>query len=143
MNKKNTILTYIQILVILCIVLFDGGIHFAQGAQETLTAEHQCGCGSGSGCKEYCCCSTSYGDQNTFRDNSNRQKSGFLVFISSVNCKYGNNPLTTITFTTKYIGVNQLEFIRESFLCFLFLPVQSHPSEIIASPPEKPPRFFI
>ncbi|MCF6158825.1 MAG: hypothetical protein E3K32_09690 [wastewater metagenome] len=136
----NKTLSYIQILILICSMLCGGGFtgNLPQKSQASLCAEHQCGCESESDCRKHCCCN-SYERQ----DIGSKQKNGFHVFISSIKCKYGNNPLTAITFTAKYIGEDQIEFIKASFLCFLLSYAAPYPSETIASPPEKPPRYFI
>lgn len=139
MNKQNKILSCIQILVIMCLIVCNGGaaVRLSQQSKESLCKERQCGCKSESDCKTNCCC-TFRGNQNTFQNNNSLQ-----AFISSINCKYGNDPFTGIAFPAKYIKEDQVQPVEESFLCFLFSATSIYPSEIIASHPEKPPPYFL
>lgn len=143
MSKCNKIFACIQTFVILFLMICHGGsvISNAKISGAFPCAGHQCGCKSEADCKTHCCCAPDE-NQNKFRSNSENQN-GFKTFISSINCKYGNEPLTTITFTAKYILESQVRPIKESFLCFLSNDTSFHLPEAIVSPPEKPPRYFV
>ena len=136
------ILSYTQILVIVCLAFFSAGIpvNSFRKSGEFPCKEHHCGCKSEFGCKTHCCCAPDE-NQNKFRNNSKNQN-GFKTFISSINCKYGNDPLTTISFTAKYMLNGQVLPIKESFLCFLFNDTSINLPEVFTSPPEKPPKLF-
>lgn len=144
MSKSNKILVSIQILAVVCLMLCNGSVAVNSiRKSDTFSCKgHQCGCESESVCKTHCCC-TLYENQYKFKNNTEKQKIGFRTFMSTVNCKYGNDPLTGITFTTKYILESQGQPIKESFLCFLFSETSICLPEVFASPPEKPPRHFI
>ncbi|MBI2472486.1 MAG: hypothetical protein HYV59_14795 [Planctomycetes bacterium] len=141
--RSNKILAYVQILVMICLMVFNGGIvvNPAMKSDAYPCKDHQCGCKSESDCKTHCCCAPN-GNQDTFHTNSEK-RNGFKTFISSVNCKYGNDPLTPITFTAKYILESRVQTIKESFLCFLCSEVPSNIPDVVIFPPEKPPRYFI
>ena len=143
MSKCNKIFACIQTFVILFLMVCNGGsvISYAKKSDAFPCEGHQCGCKSEADCKTHCCCAPDE-NQNKFRSNSENQN-GFKIFISSINCKYGNGPLTTITFTAKYILKSQIRPIKESFLCFLSNDTSFHLPEAIVSPPEKPPRYFV
>lgn len=142
MSKSNKILSYIQILVIIGLMLCSDGIRVnSVRSGEFPCSSHQCGCMSESDCKKHCCCGL-YENQDKFQ-NSNEQRNGFRVFISSVNCKYGSDPLTGITFTAKYMLEYSVQPIKESFLCFFSHDISICLPEIVLSPPDKPPRHFI
>ncbi|UJS17618.1 MAG: hypothetical protein L3J17_00805 [Candidatus Jettenia sp.] len=142
MSRKNKVLTCIQILIVLCILPCNSGraVNLPIKTGEFPCEGHQCGCKSVLDCKAHCCCS-SYKNHNDLK-NSNKKQSGFRVFISSIDCKYGSDPLTNIAFTDKYILENQIQLIQGSFLCFLFYNISIYLPEIIASSPEKPPRYL-
>jgi len=142
--KSNKTLAYIQILVIVCLMVCNDGIKVTsvKKSGEFPCKEHQCGCKSESDCMTHCCCGL-YKNQGKFQNNGNEQKNSFQVFMSSVNCKYGNDPLASITFTAKYILESQVQPIKESFLYFLSHDISISLREVFASPPEKPPRYFI
>ncbi len=141
--KRSKILAYIQISVIVCLMSFNGGIRLNSywKTEEFPCKGHQCGCKSESDCKTHCCCGL-YKNRGAVQSNDNEPKTGFQVFISSVNCKYGGDPLTTITFTAKYVLVSQVQPIRESFLCFLPQDISISLLEVFIAPPETPPRHF-
>ena len=143
MSKCNKIFACIQTCVILFLMICHGGsvISNAKKSGAFPCAGHQCGCKSEADCKAHCCCAPDE-NQNKFH-NSSEKHNGFRAFISSVNCKYGNDPLTTITFTAKYILESHVRPIKESFLCFLSYDTSFHLPEVIVSPPEKPPRCFV
>lgn len=142
MNKKNKILSCIQILAILSIIICNGSItvNIPQKYTEFPCKEHQCGCKSEPDCKKHCCCGF-YGDRHTFQGNNKEEKKVLHAFISSMHCKYGNDPLTKTTITAEYKGEEKTELVKESFSSFLFYSTPRYPSDIIASPPEKPPRY--
>lgn len=131
MSKWNKICASIQIFVFLFLMVCNGGsiISPAKKSDVFQCAGHQCGCKSVSDCKTHCCCTP---DEN---------QNGFKTFISSVNCKYGNDPLT-ISFTAKYMLESRVLPIKESFLCFLFNDTSNNLPEVFTSPPEKPPKLF-
>ncbi|CAG1771570.1 hypothetical protein BAC3_01914 [uncultured bacterium] len=143
MSKSNKILSYIQILVIVCMMLCNDGIRVTSvtKSEDFPCKGHRCGCKSESDCKAHCCCGL-FKNHDKFQ-NSNEQRNGFHVFISSVNCKYGSDLLSSITFTAKYILENQVQPIKESFLCFLSHDISIDLLEVFLSPPGKPPRHFI
>lgn len=143
MSKHNKILSYIQILVIVFMTLCNDGLRASSVAkpEDFPCKGHNCGCRSESDCKVHCCCG-SFNDHDKFQD-SNEQRNSFYVFISSVNCKYGSDPFTSITFTAKYLLENQVQPIKESFLCFRSQDISKSLLEVFVSPPEKPPRHFI
>src|SRR3990172_13227189 len=99
MSKGNKIFACIQTFVILFLMVCNGGsiINSAKKSDAFPCAGHQCGCKSEADCKTHCCCAPDE-IQNKFHNSSEKQH-GFKTFISSINCKYGNDPLTTITFT--------------------------------------------
>ena len=142
MSKCNKIFACIQTCVILFLMICHGGsvISNAKKSGAFPCAGHQCGCKSEADCKTHCCCAPDE-NQNKFRNNSKNQN-GFKTFISSINCKYGNDPLTTISFTAKYMLNGQVLPIKESFLCFLFNDTSINLPEVFTSPPEKPPKLF-
>ena len=143
MSKCNKIFACIQTFVILFLMICHGGsvISNAKKSGAFPCAGHQCGCKSEADCKTHCCCAPDE-NQNKFH-NSSEKHNGFRAFISSINCKYGNDPLTTITFTAKYMLESQILPIKESFLCFLFNDTSINLPEVFTPPPEKPPRRFI
>ena len=143
MRNINKIFSYVQILVIVCLMAMseDRGRIFFSKSENFPCAEHQCGCKTEADCKAHCCCSP-HKDHNEFQNNSEKHNS-FRVFISSLNCKYGNNTLTGITFQSKYILADKIQAITGSFLCFLISNTVIPSPEILASPIEKPPRYFI
>ncbi len=143
MNKKNKILSCIQILAILSIIVCNGSItvNTPQKYREFPCKGHQCGCKSEPDHERNCCC-TFTGKQGMFLT-GNKQKDVFQVFVSSINCKYGNDPLTGIIFTGKYILEEQVRPIKIPFLCFLPLATSIYLPEAFVSPPKKPPRFFV
>ncbi len=143
MNKSRKIFSTIQVLIIICLMLCNRGtwINSSQKTRESLCKDLQCGCKLVSDCKKYCCC-TFTGEQNTPRT-SNGQKDVFQIFMSSINCKYGNDPLNSITFTSKYILEDQVQFTRKTFLCFLSQATLIYPPEVFIFPPKKPPRYFL
>lgn len=132
MSKWNKIVACIQTCVILFLMICHGGsvISNAKKSGAFPCAGHQCGCTSEADCKTHCCCAP---DEN---------QNGFKTFISSISCKYGNDPLT-ISFTAKYMLESRDTLTKESFLCFLFNDTSFHLPEVIVSPPEKPPRYFV
>ena len=143
MSKRNKILAYVQILVLVCLMVCNGGItvNSSRKSDSFPCKGHQCGCKSEWDCMTHCCC-FAHENQDEFQNNNEKQKNGFHTFISSVNCKSGNDPLTGITFTAKYILEGKVQPIKESFLCFLFNDTSNSIPEVIISPPEKPPRYF-
>ncbi len=143
MRKSNKILAYVQILVIVCLTACNGSISVrsSQKSNSFPCKGHQCGCKSELDCMTHCCCFTSE-KQEKFQTNGWEQKSGIHAFISSVNCKNGNDPLTGITLTAKYIVESKVQSTRELFLCFYFSESSIFIPEVLVSPPEKPPRCF-
>lgn len=141
MSKCNKIFACIQIFVIIFLMVCNGGgvVSSAKKSDAFPCEGHQCGCKSEADCKAHCCCVPDE-NQNKFH-NSSEKHNGFRAFISSVNCKYGNDPLTTITFTAKYVLESQDTLIKESFLCFLLHDTSVHLPEVFLPPPEKPPRY--
>lgn len=141
MSKWNKICASIQIFVFLFLMVCNGGsiISPAKKSDVFPCAGHQCGCKSVPDCKTHCCCAPDE-NQNKFH-NSSENPNGFRAFISSVNCKYGNDPLT-ISFTAKYMLESQILPIKESFLCFLFNDTSINLPEVFTPPPEKPPKLF-
>ena len=142
MSKCNKIFACIQTFVILFLMICHGGsvISNAKKSGAFPCAGHQCGCKSEADCKTHCCCAPDE-NRNKFRNNSENQ-TGFKTFISSINCKYGNDPLT-ISFTAKYILERQDTLTKESFLCFLFNDLSIRLSEVFVALPEKPPRHYL
>lgn len=142
MSKCNKIFACIQTCVFLFLMVCNGGgiISSAKKTDAFPCAGHQCGCKSAADCKAHCCCAPDE-NQNKFRNNS-ENKNGFKTFISSINCKYGND-LLTISFTAKYMLESQVQQIKESFLCFLSHNTSFHLPQAIVSPPDKPPRYFV
>lgn len=144
MNKKNKILACVQILAIFWIIVGNGSItiNTPQKYGEFPCKGHQCGCKSGPDCKKHCCCGF-YGDRYTFLDNGKGEKNTLHTFISSIHCKFGSGTLAKITITAEYKGEKKTELIKELSSSFLFYNIPPYPSDIIASPPEKPPRYFV
>jgi len=142
MSKCNKIFACIQIFVILFLMVCNGGsvISNAKKSGAFPCAGHQCGCKSEADCKTHCCCAPDE-NQNKFHNNSKNQNV-FKTFISSINCKYGNDPLT-ISFTAKYMLERQVRPIKEAFLCFLSNDISIHLPEVFVAPPEKPPRHYL
>ena len=138
MYKSHKILSYLQIIIIICLMVCNKGIdvNFFKIAGDFSCKGHQCGCKSEYDCKKHCCCAHT---QNI----REKQKNGFQSFISSINCKVGNNSDTGITFSGKYLFASNVMPMQESFLCFLSLCTSIRLPNIFASPPEKPPRSFI
>lgn len=141
MRKSNKILAYVQILVIVCLMVCNGSISVrsSQKYNSFPCKGHQCGCKSELDCMTHCCCFTNE-KQEKLQTNGWEQKSGIHAFISSVNCKNGNDPC--ITLTAKYIVESKVQSTRESFLCFYFRESSIFIPEVLVSPPEKPPRCF-
>jgi hypothetical protein len=132
--------SYIQILILICLIAWSGGtsVKLPRQSGKFLCEKHQCGCKSEFDCMTNCCCA--------FTENPNvfqKKNKSLQAFISSINCNYGNDPLTGIAATTKYIKEYQIQPTEESFLCFIFLNTPVNPSKIIASRPERPPRYFL
>jgi len=142
MSKYNKIFACIQTCVILFLMACSGGniITNAKKSGAFPCEEHQCGCKSEADCKTHCCCAPDE-NQNKFRNNSENQN-GFKTFISSINCKYGNDPLT-ISFTAKYMLENRDTLTEESFLSFLSNDLTIRLPEVVVAPPEKPPRHYL
>ena len=142
MSKCNKIFACIQTFVFLFLMVCNGGgiVSSAKKSDAFPCEGHQCGCKSESDCKTHCCC-TPDKNQNKFRNNSEKHN-GFRAFISSVNCKYGNDPLT-ISFTAKYMLESQILPIKESFLSFLFDDLSIRLPEVFVAPPETPPRHYL
>lgn len=142
MSKCNKIFACIQTVVILFLVACCGGniISNAKKSGAFPCEEHQCGCKSETDCKTHCCCAPDE-NQNKFRNNSENQN-GFKTFISSINCKYGNDPLT-ISFTAKYMLESRVAPTEESFLSFLFHDLSIRLPEVFVAPPETPPRHYL
>ena len=142
MSKRNKILVYFQILIILCTVLCNCVITSKSIRKSSVFnyKEGQCCCKLESDCTT-CCCAL---DENKygFQNNSKEQKNSFSALISSINCRLGNDPLTNINFVVKYLSEDQIQPIKETFLCFLAHVVTIyHPQEMV-NLPEKPPRFL-
>lgn len=135
--------SYTQILVVICLMFSRGsiGINFSKQSDEFLCKGHQCGCELESDCKVHCCCGL-FKNRDKFQ-NGNEQRNSFRVFMSNINCKYGGDPLTSITFIAKYLLDGQVQPIKESFLCFRSQDILNSLLEVFVSPPEKPPRRFI
>ncbi len=142
MSKCNKILACIQTFVILFLMICHGGsvISNAKKSGAFQCIGHQCGCKSAVDCKAHCCCAPDE-NQNKFRNISENQN-GFKTFISSINCKYGNDPLT-ISFTAKYMLESRDTLTQESFLSFLFNDLLIRLPEVSIAPPEKPPRYHL
>jgi len=142
MSKCNKIFACIQTCVILFLMICHGGsvISNAKKSGAFSCAGHQCGCKSAADCKTQCCCAPDE-NQNKFRSNSENQN-GFKIFISSINCKYGNEPLN-ISFTAKYMLESRDTLTKESFLCFLSNDISIRLPEVFVAPPEKPPRYYL
>ncbi len=143
MKNINKVFSYIQILVIVCLMAMseDRGRVFFSKSENFPCAAHQCGCKTEADCKAHCCCSP-HKNYDKFQNNSEKHKS-FRVFISSLNCKYGNNALTGITFHSEYVLTDKIQPITESLLCFLISNTVIPSPEILPSPIEKPPRYFL
>ncbi|UJS17615.1 MAG: hypothetical protein L3J17_00790 [Candidatus Jettenia sp.] len=143
MSKRNTILTYMQILVVLCVLACnsDRAVNVPLKSAEFPCKGHQCGCKAELDCRERCCCAL-HENRNNFLNNSEEQKNGFRVFISTINCKYGNEAFTGINFTGKYILEDNVQPIKASFLYFLSHTISIPISEGIVSLPKKPPRYL-
>ena len=143
MSKGNKIFACIQTFVILFLMVCHGGsiINFAKKSGEFPCKEHHCGCKSEFDCKTHCCCAPRQ-DHDKFQNKTENQKGSFQVFISSINCKMGNDLLTSINFTAKYILESKVQPLKETFLCFLLHDTSVHLPEVFLSPPEKPPKFF-
>lgn len=144
MSKRNKILTYIQVLVVLCILACnsDRAVNFSLKSDEFPCKGHQCGCNTEPDYRERCCCAVNE-NRNNFLNNSQKQKNGFRIFISSIHCKYGNEAFTGISFTGKYILEDNVQPIKESLLYFLFNTISIPISEGMVSPPKKPPRYLV
>ena len=142
MSKCNKIFACIQTCVILFLMICHGGsvISNAKKSGAFSCAGHQCGCKSAADCKTHCCCAPDE-NQNKFRNNCENQN-GFKTFISSINCKYGNDPLV-ISFTAKYLLESRDTLTKEAFLCFLSNDISIHLPEVFVTPPEKPPRHYL
>lgn len=142
MIKSAHILAYVQILLVVCLMIGNGGgrVNFIKKSEEFPCKGHHCGCKSETDCKTHCCCAL-YENHDKFQNNSQEQKNIFRTFISSINCKYGNNPLTDMNFTVKYIMEDKVPPIKGLLLCFLFHNTSIFIPEVIASSIEKPPRL--
>jgi len=143
MSKVTPIITYLQIIVIVCLTICnDCSVVNLPKRSDTFPCKgHQCGCKSEYDCKTHCCCGL-YKNHDKFQNHSQQQKNVFHAFVSSVNCKYGNNPLTSITFAAKYILDDQVQVIKELFMGFLLNDTSITPPDPFVSPPKKPPRYF-
>lgn len=142
--KSSKILAYIQILVMVCLTLCNDGIRVnsVRKSGEFPCKGHLCGCETESDCMAHCCCGLQK-NQADFQNNGNEQKKSFQVFISSVNCKYENDPLSSVSCTAEYTLESQVQPIKESFLRFLSRDISISLLEAFISPPEKPPRRFV
>ena len=138
MYKSHKILSYLQIVIIICLMVCNKGIavNFFKKTGDFSCKGHQCGCKSEYDCKKHCCCAPT---QNI----REKQKNGFQSFIRSINCKVGNNSGRDITFSGKYLLASNVMTMQESFLCFLSLSTANRLPKIFASPQKKPPRSFI
>ena len=143
MSKCNKIFSCVQTFVMLFLMICNSGsvISNAKKSVAFQCAWHHCGCKSEAYCKTHCCCEF-YKNQDKLQNDSNEQNDGFRVFMSSVNCKYGSNPLASVTFTAKYLLENQIQPIKESFMCFLVNDTSITLPDPFVSPPKKPPRPF-
>lgn len=144
MNKFCKILSCIQILVMICLMVCTAGIRtdFSQRPGAYPCKKHQCGCKSETDCKTHCCCAL---QKNSYRtqENNNEQRSSLQVFISSVDCRYGNDPMTIIAFAAEYIVEGNAQPAKELFLYFLRDTISIYSPEVCILPPEKPPRSLI
>ncbi|MCF6155154.1 MAG: hypothetical protein E3K36_07860 [Candidatus Brocadia sp.] len=143
MSTRNKILPYIQILVVICLMFSHGsvGINLPKKSDEFPCEGHRCGCELESDCKVHCCCGL-FNNHDKFQS-GNEQGNGFHVFMSSLKCQYGGDPITSITFIAKYLLDGQVQPIKESFLCFRSQDISNSLLDVFVSPPEKPPRRFI
>lgn len=143
MIKWNKIFACIQTFFMLFLMVCNSGsvISNAKKSDAFPCAGHQCGCKSEFDCKTHCCCAPRQ-DHDKFQNNTENQKGSFQVFISSINCKMGNDLLTSINFTAKYILESKVQPLKETFLCFLLHDTSINLPEVFTSPPEKPPKFF-
>ena len=143
MSKVTPIITYLQIIVIACLTICNDCsiVNFPKQSDTFPCKGHQCGCKSEYDCKTHCCCGF-YKDHEKYQNPSKQQKNMFNTFVSNVNCKYGNDPLNSITFTAKYILENQVQPIKELFMGFLFTSNSITLPDPFLPPPEKPPRRF-
>jgi hypothetical protein len=138
MYKSNKTLSCLQIVIIICLMVCNKGIavNSFKKTGDFSCKGHQCGCKSEYDCKKHCCCAPT-------ENIGEKQKNGFQSFISSINCKAGNNSDRDISFSGKYLLVSNVMPVQESLLCFLSLGTSIRRPDIFASPPEKPPRRFI
>lgn len=141
MAKRNKILVYFQILIVICLMLCNCAITSKSIRKSSVLnyKESQCCCKLESDCNNCGC--VPGGNKGSFRENS-KEPNSFHTFIGSINCKLGNDPLTNINFVVKYLSEEQIQPAKETFLCFLTRDFTIfHPKEII-NLPEKPPRFL-
>jgi len=143
-NKKNKIIACIQILIIIYLALCNSvtAAKFSKKSSASNYKGNQCCCKSESDCKSCCCAINQKNNDKSFQNDGKWQKDKYHIFINSVNCKSGNDPLTNITITVKYTFERPIQPAKETFLCFLINNISIYHPEIIATPPEKPPRHF-
>lgn len=137
------IVTYIQILVTVCLVSCNTGIIINCPKKQVAfpCKEHACGCKSEADCMTNCCCFPS-GDLSESQNVVRKQKNGLFSFISSVQCKTGSEAIAFINSNLEYTLEDYTVVHRLAFLCFLTNNPLIHPCEPMVSPPEKPPRYF-
>ena len=130
MNAMNKILSYIQILVFVCLTVCNGNLmtNPVQGPEPFPCKGHQCGCKTEEACKDHCCCA-SYENHNEFQDISKKQKNGLYAFISSINCKSGNTLISCVSFSEKYVSTEKALPSQAPLFCFLHRDVSFSPQK--------------
>lgn len=144
MSRRGKIVTYIQILVMVCSALCNTGfvINFPKKPVVFSCSEHECGCKSEADCMTHCCC-LPHGNRLKAQNGVKKQKNSILVFISSVRCKSGSDAITCISTKFEYISEDYFKIPQIKFLCFLANDTLVHLCEVMVSPPEKPPRYIV
>lgn len=144
MSKSNRILAIVQILIIVSLMLCNGGVseNLPDKSEIFPCKAHQCGCKTEYDCKTHCCCAN-HENSDTLDIQNNTQGNSFRAFVSSINCKYGSESFKSIDSSVKYMFENSVKPLSETFLCFLPHNSSIRLPEAFVSPPEKPPRFFI
>lgn len=142
MIKSGKIIAYIQIVVILCSVLYNVGITINCPKKPVVfpCKKYDCGCKLEVDCIKNCCC-LPYDNYEKDQNDVKKQKNGFQSFISSLRCKSGNNTIAFINIKLEYILKDRFNIPPITFLCFFINDTLAHLHEVMVSPPEKPPRI--
>lgn len=140
MNNMRIVITCIQVFICVCLVLCNNRIVTRpMGSSDGFLCKgHDCGCKSEYNCRTDCCCfpKMSY-------DGYKEGKNSLGIFINSINCKYGNHLFPGTSLIGKYILECQSMIEDSSCVSILTDNLSVFIPQIMASPPEKPPRYVV